>query len=92
MNKNTMTISIDIPNDIAIDIDKLSKMATEYVQHHIYMLQETKRSKAMTHELKSRCSAACEVAYPQTWITKSMIEEALTEKVQDMKIFFMRFS
>ena len=46
MNKNTMTISIDIPNDIAIDIDKLSKMATEYVQHHIYILQETKKKQS----------------------------------------------
>lgn len=67
-----MTISIDIPNDIAIDIDKLSKMATEYVQHHIYICKKQKRSKAMTHELKKQMlSAACEVAYPQTWITRA---------------------
>ena len=81
MNKNTMTISIDIPNDIAIDIDKLSKMATEYVQHHIYMLQETKKKQSHGTRAKKadafRSSRGC---ISSNMDYKSMIEEALTEK------------
>ena len=81
MNKNTMTISIDIPNDIAIDIDKLSKMATEYVQHHIYMLQETKKKQSHDRRAKKadtyRSLRGC---ITSNMDYKSMIEEALTEK------------
>ena len=81
MNKNTMTISIDIPNDIAIDIDKLSKMATEYVQHHIYMLQETKKKQSHgTRAKKSDAFRSLRGCISSNMDYKSMIEEALTEK------------
>lgn len=76
-----MTISIDIPNDIAIDIDKLSKMATEYVQHHIYMLQETK--KKQSHDIRAKKADAFRSlrgCISSNMDYKSMIEEALTEK------------
>ena len=76
-----MTISIDIPNDIAIDIDKLSKMATEYVQHHIYMLQETKKKQSHdTRAKKADAFRSLRGCIFSNMDYKSMIEEALTEK------------
>ena len=78
---NTMTLNVDVPAGLNIDMNKLTSVATKIVQQYIYMLQST--SKAKTEKKKStsafrnmRGSLSSNLSY------KEMIEEALLEKYE----------
>lgn len=78
---NTMTLNVDVPAGLNIDMNKLTSVATKFVQQYIYMLQST--SKAKTEKKKStsafrnmRGSLSSNLSY------KDMIEEALLEKYE----------
>lgn len=76
-----MTLNVDVPAGLNIDMNKLTSVATKIVQQYIYMLQST--SKAKTEKKKStsafrnmRGSLSSNLSY------KDMIEEALLEKYE----------
>lgn len=78
---NTMTLNVDVPAGLNIDMNKLTSVATKIVQQYIYMLQST--SKTKTEKKKStsafrnmRGSLSSNLSY------KDMIEEALLEKYE----------
>lgn len=78
---NTMTLNVDVPTGLNIDMNRLTAVATEYVQQYIYMLQRTYQAK--TEKKKStaafrnmRGSLSSDLPY------KDMIEEALLEKYE----------
>lgn len=76
---NTMTLNIDIPTDVTVDLKKLTAMATNYVQHYVYMMRNLQHSnesvKKSTASFRSmRGMMVSDKSY------KEMIDDALTEK------------
>lgn len=76
---DTMTLNINVPSGIAVDVQKLTTMATNYVQQYVYMLQRVHQAKQTkvksTASFRSmRGSLSSNLSY------KEMLEEALTEK------------
>lgn len=74
----TMTLNIDIPTGLNVDVHRLKAMATNYVQQYVYMLQnvyQTKKNRKSTAAFRSmRGSLSSNLSY------NDMVEEALMEK------------
>jgi hypothetical protein len=73
-----VTLNIDVPSGINIDIDSLKALATKYIQQHIYMVQGVHRdknegSKSTASFLKLRGILSSTLSYDE------MKEAALTE-------------
>lgn len=76
---NTMTLNIDVPKGLAVDVNKLTTMATDYIQNYVYMLWKVqnatkKRSKSTKSFRSLRGVLSSDKPYQE------MLEEALLEK------------
>ncbi len=76
-----MTLNIDVPSGVNIDIDSLKALATKYIQQHIYMVQgvqrkENTKSKSTTAFRNLRGSLSSALPYEE------MKEVALSEKYE----------
>ena len=76
---NTMTINIDIPSGISIDVSKLTAMATQYVQHYVYALQKAHGEKS-TKRNSLAAFRNMRGALSSTMTYDEMKEQALSEK------------
>ena len=74
-----VTLNIDVPSGINVDIDSLKALATKYIQQHIYMVQgvhcdKNEGSKSTASFRKLRGILSSTLSYDE------MKEAALTEK------------
>lgn len=74
---NRMVLNIDIPVGVTVDKNQLTAMATRYVQHYVYMMQDMQQKRNVrTTEPFRKMRGIINSDKPY----KNMVEEALSEK------------
>ena len=76
---NTITLNLDVPKGLVVDANKLTSMATDYIQNYVYMLWKlqnlsNKSNKSSKNFLNLRGCLSSDKSYQE------MLEEALLEK------------
>lgn len=80
---NTMTLNIEIPQGVVVDAKRLSVLATDYVQHYVYMLHQSNSSS----DIRKRARAAVKNLRGVMSSNKSykeMVEEVMIDKYENL--------
>ncbi len=78
LGMDKMILNIDVPKGLAVDIDRLTSMATDYIQNYIYMLQKVQNVIPKGKNVRSLRNLRGCLSSDKTY--QDMVEEALLEK------------
>lgn len=79
---DTMTLNIEIPQGVNVDAQKLSKMATDFVHHYLFLVQREQSPKRAKKSFDSFRRLRGIISSDKSY--KDMVEEAILEKYENI--------
>ena len=80
---NTMTLNIEIPQGVNVDAQKLSRVASDYLHHYLFMMQQAKSTKQAKKTFGSFRRLRGIMSDNKSY--KEMVEEAILDKYENIR-------